>query len=101
MQPAVFFFDSVWFFTGIDDAKLFRRGCSILLPNVLCALRDVIYCAPPGAKHLPSPGEDLPRDQERDKLFSHVVEISRTICQVIFMASVRIADEIGVIFKNG
>src|SRR5262245_62705880 len=101
MQPAVFFLDSVWFITGIDDATLICRGSRNLLPNVLRALRDVIDCAPPRAKYFPSPGEDLPRDQERNKLFGHVVEISRAICQVIFVASVRIANEIGVIFKNG
>src|SRR5215475_8364321 len=89
------------FITGIDNAALIRRSARNLLPNVLRALRDVIDRAPPGAKYLPGPGEDLPRDQERNKLFGHVVEISRAICQVILVASVRITYEVGVIFKNG
>ena len=68
---------------------------------MLRALRDVIDRASPGAKHLPGPSEDLSRDEERNELFGHVVEVSRAICQVILMASVRITHEIGVIFKNG
>ena len=58
------------------------------LPNLLRALGDVIDRAPPGAKHLPGPSEDLPRDQERNELFGHVVEISRAIGQVILVAAV-------------
>src|SRR5262245_37332756 len=89
------------FITGINNATLICRGSRNLLPNMLRTLRDVIDCTPSGAKHLPGPSEDLPCDEKRDELFGHVVEISRAICQVILVASVRIAHEIGVIFKNG
>src|SRR5439155_23685414 len=101
VQSAVFFLDSVWFITGINNATLIRRGDRNLLPNMLRALRDVIDRAPPGAKHLPGPSEDLPCDQERNELFGHVVEISLAIGQVILVAAVRITHKIGVIFKDG
>src|SRR5262245_60429729 len=100
MQPAIFFFDGMWFIASVNDAAFIGRGTGDFLPNMLRTLRDVINCAPPGAKHFAGTSEDLPRDQERNELFGHIVEISGTIRQVIFVTSVRVAHEVSIIFKN-
>ena len=59
----------------IDNAALIGGGARDLLTDMLCPLLHVKDRATSGAKHLSSSSEDLARDQERDQLFGHIVEV--------------------------
>src|SRR2546428_400535 len=83
MEPAIFFLDGMRFITGVDDTTFIGRGTGDFLPNMLRPLRDVIDRAPPGAKHFTGTSEDLTRDQERNELFGHIVEIIWLIAPLI------------------
>ena len=67
---------------------------------MLRPLRNVIHRAPPSAKYFTGPRKNLSRHQERDELFSHVVEIGAAVRQIIFVAAVRVADKIGIVFED-
>src|SRR5258706_13463072 len=100
MEWAIFFLDGMRFITGVDDTAFIGRGTGDFLSNMLRTLRDVIDRAPPSTEYFAGASDDLSRAQERNKLFGHVVKISGAICQIIFVASIGVAYEVGIIFKN-
>ena len=70
------------------------------MPDVLGALRDVKHRAAAGAEDLAGAREDLAGDQERDELLGHVIEVRGPLGEVVLVATVGVADEIGVVLED-
>jgi hypothetical protein len=53
-----------------------------------------------GLEDLAGPGVDLAGHQERDELLGQVVEVDVPIDQVVLVATVAVADEVGVVLED-
>ena len=68
----------------------------------MCCARwlDAVVHAVLGLEHLARAGVDLARHQERDQLLGEVVEVDVAVDEVVLVAAVAVADEVGVVLED-
>src|SRR6202034_3366340 len=98
--PAVTLGVGVGLVARVDDGPAAGGGRRHALPYVLGSLADAVHGAAGGLQHLPGPGVDLARHEERDQYLGIVREVVSPAGQIVLVAAVRIPSRIGVVFKK-
>ena len=98
MEPAIFLGIGVGFISGVDDASGGRGGGRRFFMNMLSPLGNEKLRPSRDLEDFAGARKHLSGDEERDQLFRHFPKVDVPPHQEVFVASIGIAERVGVVF---
>ncbi len=100
MKPAEFFSIGMGLVPRIDYAAGGRRGGRGFFMDMLCTLGDEKLGFSGDLEDFPGSRKNLTGDEKGNELFTDFPEIHVPAHKKVFMATVGIAERIGIVFEN-